>query len=78
MTDRDPETTVHLADPQGQLLEEIADKSVTRRQVALTYRLAFRDQDKVDWLTVNRAIVDRWSMSALDWIKKFAFGDDAR
>lgn len=67
------ETWIELADPQGQLLEEIADPKMTRRQVALTYGLAMRSQDRVDWGTVNRAIVDRWSLSALDWIKQFAW-----
>jgi hypothetical protein len=66
-------TVIRLADPQGQLLEEIADPKMTRRQVALTYRLALLDQDAVDWPTVNRAIVARWSLSALNWIKQFAW-----
>lgn len=62
-----------LADPQGQLLEEIADPKMTRRQVALTYRLATLEPGAVDWPVVNRAIVARWSVSALDWIKKTAW-----
>lgn len=63
---------IRLADPQGQLLEEIADKRMTRRQVALTYRLALRQQDEVDWPAVNRAIIARWSLSALEFIKRTA------
>lgn len=66
-------TTIRLADPQGQLMEEIADPKMTRRQVALTYRLAAAEPDRVDWPAVNRAIVARWSMSALEWIKKTAW-----
>lgn len=68
---------IRLADPQGQLLEEIADKRMTRRQVALTYRLALLDQDRVDWPAVNGAIVARWSLSALDWIKALAWKAEA-
>jgi hypothetical protein len=64
---------IELTDAEGQLLAEIADPKMTRRQVALTYGLAVRgDQSRVDWPKVNRAIVARWSPSALDWIKKFA------
>ena len=64
---------IELADPEGQLLEEIADPKMTRRDVALTYRLALRSRDRVDWGKVNRAIIDRWSSSALGWIKEFAW-----
>jgi hypothetical protein len=63
-----------LGDPEGQLLKEIADPSMTRRDVALTYGLAIRSgKERVDWPKVNRAIVDRWSLSALEWIKDFAW-----
>ena len=62
-----------LADPQDQLLTEIADPTMTRRQVALTYRLAALDPDRVDWPVVNRAIVARWSVSALEWVKREAW-----
>jgi hypothetical protein len=66
---------IELADPQGQLLEEIADKRFTRRDVAMTYRIAVRrgGGDRVDWPKVNRAIIDRWSVSALIYIKKLAW-----
>ena len=66
-------TRILLADPQGQLLDEIADLKMTRKQVALTYRLATLEPGAVDWPAVNRAIVARWSVSALEWIKKFAW-----
>ena len=66
---------IELADPEGQLLEEIGNPAMRRRDVALTYRLAARrSQDRVDWGKVNRAIIDRWSVSGLEWIKKFAWG----
>lgn len=64
---------IELADPQGQLLEEIADPMMTRRDVALTYAFALRDPDRVDWPAVNGAIVNRWSMSALGYIKDVAW-----
>lgn len=65
---------IELADPQGQLLEEIANPKMRRRDVALTYRLALRNADRVDWRKVNEAIISRWSVSALAWIKEFAWG----
>ena len=70
----DDSVRIELADPEGQLLEEIADPKMTRRQVALTYGLAIRgDHSRVDWPKVNGAIVARWSPSALEWIKGFAW-----
>ena len=65
---------IELADPEGQLLGEIADPKMTRRDVALTYRLALKTQDRVDWPKVNEAIVRRWSVAALKYIRAFAWG----
>jgi len=65
---------IELADPERQLLEEIADPKMTRRDVALTYGLAVRSGlDRVDWAKVNAAIIERWSLPALKWIKAFAW-----
>ena len=70
-------TRIVFADPEGYLLEEIANPAMKRLDVAKTYRLilASGDQARVSWRTVNTAIVDRWSLSALDWIKRFAWKD---
>jgi len=56
------------------LLDEIAEPSSVRLDIAKTYCLALRssERDKVDWGKVNRAIIERWSISALYWIKKKA------
>lgn len=72
-------TRIVLADPEGYLLEEIADPAMRRIDVAKTYRLilASGEQDRVNWRTVNTAVIERWSESALDWIKKFAWQDGA-
>lgn len=62
-----------LANPTEQILAEIQDEGVfTRRDVAMTYRLAMQSSAPTDWPTVNRAIVSRWSMAALVWIKEQA------
>jgi hypothetical protein len=68
-------TRIVLADPEGHLLEEIANPAMKRLDVAKTYRLvlASGDQARVNWRTVNTAIVDRWSASALEWIKNWAW-----
>ena len=68
-------TRIVLADPEGYLLEEIANPAMKRLDVAKTYRLilASGDQDRVNWRTVNTAVIDRWSESALEWIKRFAW-----
>lgn len=78
----DNTTRMELADPEAQLLAEIADKTMKRRDVAMTYRLAIRacrgpDGATVNWHKVNEAIVGRWSLSALVFIKKTAWEDGA-
>lgn len=62
------------------LLDEIARKGTTRNDVAKTYALAIRSSDRTNWARVNQAIIDRWSMHALKFIKERAwsgkcFGD---
>jgi hypothetical protein len=72
-------TRIVFADPEAYLLEEIANPAMKRLDVAKTYRLilASGDQDRVNWRTVNTAVIDRWSPSALDWIKRFVWKGDA-
>ena len=71
-------TRIVLADPEGYLLEEIANPAMKRLDVAKTYRLilASGDQDRVNWRTVNTAVIDRWSVSALEWIKNWVWEND--
>lgn len=66
---------IELANCESTLLREIAEPSWTRRLVAQTYALALRSSErgKVDWKKVNQAIVERWSLSALNWIKRQAW-----
>ncbi len=67
------EVRIALCDPERVLLEEIADKRMKREDVALTYALAIASGETIDWPKVNRAIMDRWSASAMRWIKEFAW-----
>ncbi len=73
--DPDMMTRIEFADPQGQLLEEIANRAMRRIDVAKTYRLVLHStsRERVNWRTVNTAIIDRWSVSSLEWIKRFAW-----
>jgi hypothetical protein len=66
---------IEMADCENQLLREIVDHRLTRREVAKTYRLAMDSSEckKVNWAKVNMAIVQRWSPYALEWIKKQAW-----
>lgn len=57
------------------LLGEIADKRMKRRDIAQTYLLAMRSSEPTDWGQVNRAIIARWSKSALIWIKTQAHSE---
>ena len=66
---------LELADCERVLLQEIADRRFKRNHVAMTYRLALASSDEPDWARVNEAIVERWSVSGLQWIKKRAWGE---
>ncbi len=68
-------TRIEFADPEGYLLEEIANPAFKRADVAKTYRLVLHSQsrERVNWRKVNAAIIERWSASSLEWIKRFAW-----
>lgn len=69
-----PPFRVMMLDVEGTLLREIADRRLTRDDVMLTYAFGIRDcPDDVRWAVVNAAIVERWSMAALSYIKKGAW-----
>lgn len=59
------------------ILQDLGAAEATQREVALTYAMAIKSQaqgaDKPDWPTINKAIITRWNMKALEWIKKRAF-----
>ena len=64
---------VELGNPEGVLLEEIADKRLKREDVAMSYAFAIRQEAQLDWPKVNKAIIDRWGPPALKWIKSRAW-----
>ena len=61
-----------LANCTNHLLREIADPAMKRRDVAQSYALAMRSQETTDYARVNAAIIARWSLSALEYIKHLA------
>ena len=70
---------MELIDCEQTLLQEIADPSCKRLDIAKTYALTIKssEQSRVDWAKVNKAIETRWSCSALDWIKHQAWSGRA-
>ena len=66
---------VEMTDCEATLLRDIAEQKATRDYVAATYELALQSSEflTIDWGKVNRAIVERWSQSALLWIKRKAW-----
>ena len=55
------------------LLDEISNKRMKQKDIAKTYALALRSGDEPDWSIVNKAILERWSRSGLERIKKMAW-----
>lgn len=66
---------VELAMCEKTLLQEIGNKQFKRNDVALTYAMAMAssERDRIDWAKVNHAIIWRWSLSALTYIKQRAW-----
>lgn len=60
---------------ESTLMREIADKGIFRKGVALTYALMLRSSDRVhvNIAKVNAAIIERWSVSGLEYIKNRAW-----
>ena len=63
---------IAIIDPQGQILEEISWPETTRKTVATSYAWCLRQPNEVNFGVVNRAILKRWSPSALEYIKRRA------
>lgn len=69
--------TINLVCCTQVILQDIATKQATQKDVALTYAMALKSAaegaDAPDWRTINEAILARWSMSGLERIKKRAW-----
>ena len=55
------------------ILQEIADKNFTRDSIAITYAFCIDSSENPDFAKINKAIVNRWSHNAVEYIKKEAW-----
>ena len=67
------EVYLELMDCTNFLLREIADKRFKQIHVAKSYALAVRSSYGTDYVKVNNAIIERWSLSGLKRIKDMAW-----
>jgi hypothetical protein len=56
-----------------QVIENEIQQGLTQKQIAQTYELGLRSSWPTDWAKVNRMIIERWSRSGLERIKKMAW-----
>ena len=55
-------------------IESVVASTKTRREMAELYAVLMHPQhSKPNWPELNRAIMDRWSLSGLKWIKARAW-----
>jgi hypothetical protein len=59
--------------PTVVLLNEISIKELKRDDIAKIYALAILSEEVTDFKKVNEAIMERWSFSALQYIKEKAW-----
>ena len=64
---------VELMDCEKIILQEIGDKHFTRDDVSLSYAFCIDSSEEVDFGKINKAIIGRWTHSALDYIKERAW-----
>jgi hypothetical protein len=64
-----------LINPTRALLDKIEDNKLHKKDISQTYALALLTPEKIDWEKVNRAIINRWSISALIDIKNWAWNE---
>lgn len=50
-------------------------QNLPQKSIAKTYRLALCSSWPTDWEKVNKMIIDKWSMSGLERVKKLAWSD---
>ena len=67
------EVIVEMANPQAVILREIQEYKLPQKDVALTYAFCIRQANEVDFRIVNYAIVERWSISAVERVKRMAW-----
>jgi len=64
---------IKLSNCEWVLLNEIEELKLTQPHVAQTYAFAIDSGKDIDWQKVNDAIINRWSLSGLERVKKMAW-----
>lgn len=64
--------TVEMLFCEATILNEISHKECKRKDIALTYYFCMVSKEDINYTKVNKAIIDRWSFSGLEYIKKEA------
>lgn len=61
--------------PEKEILDEINNKDFPKKRdaIAVSYFLLLHSPEEVDWEKVNKAIINRWSLSGLKYIKRKAW-----
>jgi hypothetical protein len=74
---REGRMIIQMTNCESVLMMECGIPQIKRKDIAITYRLAMeadRDgREKINWGKVNHAIITRWSLSGLQYIKKLAW-----
>ena len=70
--------TMELLCCEDTILNDIEHKECKRKYIALVYYLCMVsseniDSENIDWKKVNKAIIKRWSLSGLKYIKTEAY-----
>jgi len=65
--------TIELLCCESTILNEIRHKECKRKHIALTYYFCMKSSEDIDWGVINRAIIERWSFSGLEYIKTEAY-----
>ncbi len=68
-----PAVKIELINCENCILDEIADKESNRNDVAETYAFCIISSEKPNFGRINRAILQRWTRSGLDYIKRRAW-----
>ena len=55
------------------ILQEISNPKLKRLDIAKTYALALQSSYPTDFSRINKAIISRWSLNGLEYIKKMAW-----
>ena len=64
-----------LLNPEKMIIGECSDRRMRRYDVAVSYQICLRiiAPDSEAWKRINQAIISRWSLAGLEWIKARAW-----